>query len=237
MPGPFHSPAVNVNPPAKITRGTKKGNGIVDAQSNLIINTTSQTAVDANSQSTLGDGIEVVMKGNGAVIGMSLQNIDAGTIASTDLVFWNDASTDILNGPYFDIGLTSSTGNNPLYTVLPIGAYMFTTNYNIGIGTAGANDVIFHTNGTLAANEVLRVKSGGGVLVSNATALAAGGSATAYIGTSSTAAMGIYWGSGAPTVSAAKGSLYLRSDGSGTGDRMYVNTNGSTTWTAVTTAA
>ena len=43
--------------------------------------------------------------------------------------------------------------------------------------------------------------------------------------------------SGAPTLSAAKGSLYLRSDGSTTNDRMYVNTNGATTWTAVTTAA
>jgi len=38
-------------------------------------------------------------------------------------------------------------------------------------------------------------------------------------------------------LSAAKGSLYLRSDGSGTGDRAYINTDGGTTWTALTTAA
>jgi hypothetical protein len=31
--------------------------------------------------------------------------------------------------------------------------------------------------------------------------------------------------------------LYLRSDGSGTTDRAYINTNGSTTWTALTTVA
>jgi hypothetical protein len=49
--------------------------------------------------------------------------------------------------------------------------------------------------------------------------------------------MGMYVGSGAPTIAAAKGSLYLRSDGSGTADRAYINTNGSTTWTALTTAA
>ena len=48
---------------------------------------------------------------------------------------------------------------------------------------------------------------------------------------------GIYVGSGAPTVSAAQGSLYLRSDGSSNVTRMYVNTNGSTTWTAVNTVA
>jgi hypothetical protein len=49
--------------------------------------------------------------------------------------------------------------------------------------------------------------------------------------------LGVYFGSGAPTVSAAKGSLYLRSDGSGVNDRMYVNTDAGTTWTAVTTVA
>lgn len=48
----------------------------------------------------------------------------------------------------------------------------------------------------------------------------------------------IYSGSGAPTISAAvKGSLYLRSDGSTTNDRIYVATNTSGTWTALTTAA
>lgn len=47
----------------------------------------------------------------------------------------------------------------------------------------------------------------------------------------------IFFGSGAPTASAAKGSLYLRTDGSTTNDRMYVNTDGATTWTNVVTAA
>lgn len=44
-------------------------------------------------------------------------------------------------------------------------------------------------------------------------------------------------GTGAPTHVAAKGSLYSRLDGSSTSTRLYVNTNGSTTWTNVTTAA
>jgi hypothetical protein len=53
----------------------------------------------------------------------------------------------------------------------------------------------------------------------------------------STAGLGIYIGSGAPTVSAAQGSLYLRTDGSSTSTRLYVNSSGSTTWVAVTTAS
>ena len=47
--------------------------------------------------------------------------------------------------------------------------------------------------------------------------------------------LGITFGSGVPTLNAQKGSLYLRTDGTGTNDRMYVNTNGAATWTAVVT--
>ena len=48
---------------------------------------------------------------------------------------------------------------------------------------------------------------------------------------------GIIRGSGAPTISATQGSLYLRTDGSSTSTRLYVNSTGSTTWVAVTTAS
>jgi len=47
----------------------------------------------------------------------------------------------------------------------------------------------------------------------------------------------IYSDAGAPAFVAAKGSLYLRTDGSSTSTRAYINTDGNTTWTAVTTAA
>lgn len=69
------------------------------------------------------------------------------------------------------------------------------------------------------------------------TAIPAGGTAGAGYTFSSTANFGIFFGSGAPTLSAAKGSLYLRSDGTTTNDRAYINTDGVTTWTALTTAA
>lgn len=49
--------------------------------------------------------------------------------------------------------------------------------------------------------------------------------------------MGVFVGSGAPTIAAAQGSIYLRSDGSSTSTRIYVNSTGSTTWVAVTTAS
>ena len=69
-----------------------------------------------------------------------------------------------------------------------------------------------------------------------ATATIAGGATTPalLIGSSG---LGIYFGSGAPTITANQGSIYLNTTGSSTSTRMYVNTTGSTTWTAVTTAA
>ena len=49
--------------------------------------------------------------------------------------------------------------------------------------------------------------------------------------------LNILFGAGVPSVSATQGSLYLRTDGSSTSTRMYVNTNGSTGWTNLVTAA
>lgn len=64
----------------------------------------------------------------------------------------------------------------------------------------------------------------------------AGGKIFARLGRGSTAPA-ICFGSGAPTLSAPQGSLYLRTDGSSTSTRAYINTDGGTTWTAITTAA
>lgn len=64
------------------------------------------------------------------------------------------------------------------------------------------------------------------------TAIPAGGTAGSGIKISSVANFGIFFGSGAPTLAAAQGSLYLRSDGSTVATRLYVNTDGGTTWTA-----
>ena len=44
-------------------------------------------------------------------------------------------------------------------------------------------------------------------------------------------------GAGAPTFAAAKGSLYLNTTGSSSSTRAYINTDGATTWTNITTAA
>ena len=90
--------------------------------------------------------------------------------------------------------------------------------------------------GAVAATTVTAttVSATGTLTADNDTAPVAGGASAVLM--TSTAGLGIYVGSGAPTVSAAQGSLYLRTDGSSTSTRLYVNTNGTTGWTNVTTA-
>ena len=80
------------------------------------------------------------------------------------------------------------------------------------------------------------LSASGAIKAGSGTAVTAGGS-TAGLTISTTASLGVFVGSGAPTISAAKGSLYLRTDGSSVSTRAYINTDGATTWTAITTAA
>lgn len=94
---------------------------------------------------------------------------------------------------------------------------------------------LWDASGNLYHGQGLKVD--GVTTLTASTATPAGGSTSARLLFGTTAGFGIYYGSGAPTVSAGKGSLYLRSDGSSTSTRSYVNTDGGTTWTNHTTAA
>jgi hypothetical protein len=81
----------------------------------------------------------------------------------------------------------------------------------------------------------------GAAITATSSITALSGSAPAAGGTaaflaSSTPGLGVYFGSGVPTVPAAKGSFYLRTDGSSASTRVYVS-DGGTTWIAVTTAS
>lgn len=107
------------------------------------------------------------------------------------------------------------------------------TNSNITGATISVSGNV--TGGNVLSSAV--VSAVGNARILSSTAVPAGGTTGAGYKMSSTANLGVFFGSGVPTLSAAKGSLYLRTDGSTTNDRMYVNTDGSTTWTAVITAA
>lgn len=81
------------------------------------------------------------------------------------------------------------------------------------------------------------VDSVGSVQACAGTAVPAGGTAGVGLKVSTTSNLGIFFGSGAPSLSAAQGSLYIRTDGSSSSTRLYVNSTGSTTWVAFTSAS
>lgn len=164
------------------------------------------------------------------------------------LIFANIAYySGVYSGCYVDTGKTL-TAYSAFRAAAPNGPGSVTTKYAF-LADAGAGPIV--QNDTTAATSVttgaltcaggvgvsLDGFFGGRVFSAFSVSPPAGGSSTAGLRLGSTSGFGIYFGSGAPTLSAAQGSLYLRTDGSSTSTRMYVNTNGSTGWTNVTTAA
>jgi hypothetical protein len=111
--------------------------------------------------------------------------------------------------------------------------------YLIGCMAVNNNTADFSKNGVTAnisrADATINVS--GSITANGGTAIPAGGTLLTGLLVSSTANFGVFFGSGAPSISAAKGSLYLRSDGSGVNNRAYIATNSSGTWTAITTVA
>lgn len=145
------------------------------------------------------------------------------TVDSTGVrIFAENAAGHIVFGTFSDATL-QTTANK-----FAAGAIMISTGKmyaNTGTFASPTWTSVYNTvNGTFAG--VVTAQSG--------IAATAGGAEAIAIGA---AGPNIYWGSGVPTISAAKGSLYLRTDGSSGSTRAYINTDGATTWTNITTAA
>lgn len=126
------------------------------------------------------------------------------------------------------------TGDATATGFMGVAATQFFTHLTRSRILASSNGTLEFKNGTAAA--YARGNFGLVSSFSDTAPVAGGSSAIGYL-LGSTASQGIFIGSGPPTFSAAKGSWYMRTDGSGTNDRMYVNSDGSTAWTPVVTVA
>ena len=196
---------------------------------------TTEMSVDVpsgNIRATVGGTANI------AVFSTSGLDIIGGVNATGGLVGSNvntsgfvTATGNVTGGNIRSTGLITAAGNILGGNIAVTGNVSLTANVIAGNLTSGAQMIAVGnvTGGNIRTN--------GQVLALSATALPAGGTAGAGYVFSSVANFGVFFGSGAPTLSAAKGSLYIRSDGSATNNRMYVNTDGATTWTAVITAA
>jgi len=144
--------------------------------------------------------------------------------------------------------LTSPTINtativNPTLTIDSISEYTSSNGVTVdgvslkdgGAALSGNLSVSGTLSLTGAATLSSTLSTVGQLSVQTSTAPPAAGATTSGIRLSSTSNFGIYWGSGAPTFTAAQGSIYLRTDGSSSSTRLYVR--GASSWTNFTSAA
>jgi hypothetical protein len=201
-----------------LTLGNVSASGYISATGNVTGgNVTTGGLVSATGNVTGGNVRTAgLMSATGNITGGNLNavNLVINSISSDDSSFVTIEDGMNVNG------LISATGNVTGGNVTTGGLVSATGNI---------------TGGNIISSAV--ISSAGNARILSGTAVPAGGTAGAGYLMSSTTNLGVFFGTGAPTLSAAKGSLYLRSDGTTTNDRMYVNTDGATTWTAVITAA
>ncbi|MDF1497558.1 MAG: hypothetical protein P1P90_05905 [Patescibacteria group bacterium] len=90
---------------------------------------------------------------------VNLQNHSSGTNASADYIVTADIGDD--ESYYVDLGINSSNYSNPDFSITgPLDAYLYSYSADLTIGTATSSSVIkFHTGGTEATDEVMRITS------------------------------------------------------------------------------
>jgi|ERR1043165_8980942 hypothetical protein len=198
-------------------------------------------ATGAGGAVTLTGGLGGATSGAGGAVTLTAgagQATTAGAIAS--LVGGASGAGATGNG-----GVSKIVGGAAASTNGSGGAAQVTGGVATGTGTGGAVTIAAGASGgaggTAGSVTINSGSAAGGtagvVTVQSSVALPAGGSLTASILCTSTASFGIYFGSGAPSVAAAKGSIYLRSDGSSTSTRAYSASDSAGTWVAITTAS
>lgn len=141
----------------------------------------------------------------------------AGQVAfaagSTRIFFINSTGLLMANASGATLSSAAATATAP--TLIPR-----RSDSGTGIGSSGTASL-----GLIASSiEQLRINNGS-IIAYVASAIPVGGTAGLGYSFSSATNFGTFFGSGAPTLSAAQGSIYLRSDGS-----PYYNTDGSTGW-------
>jgi hypothetical protein len=147
--------------------------------------------------------------------------------------------------PAVTLGGTVSGGGNQINNVIigtstPLAGFFTTLSASSTTdSTTTATGAVINAGGAGIAKAIFggtTLNIAGVATLASGTATPAGGSTAARLLLGTTAGFGIYYGSGAPTVSAAAGSLYIRTDNAGANLRLYSNTTGSTTWAAITSA-
>lgn len=194
----------------------------VDASASSVATGVSVTGAAAGSGAT----IAAISSGSNETLALSAKGTNPVSVTSR-LAVTSTASSAIA------VGRQGST--NP---VLQVDASTSSVATGVKVTGAAAGGGVAVAAISSGSNEALSINAlGTGLLMlQSATAVPAAGSAAASVRIGASGP-GVFVGSGAPTVSAPQGSLYLRTDGSSSSTRAYINSDGSTGWVAVTTAS
>ena len=228
--------------------------GGVGIQGNLYVNgdifgNVTLTDISVNTVTAVGNVVGGNVVGGNILTGGRVSatgnitggNITAVTVVTTPRIVTNSIRSDDSSFVTIEDGLNVEQGlliSGDLNTVGNItgGNVLGGANVNATTHTGATVSVSGNiTGGNVLSSAV--VSAVGAATILSGTAVPAGGTVGAGYKFSSVANFGVFFGSGAPSLVAAKGSLYLRSDGSTTNDRMYINTDGAATWTNVVTSA
>jgi len=90
------------------------------------------------------------------------QNLFDGAGASADFIATSNNGTDTTG--FIDLGINNNNYSQTTFTI--VGAsdgYLYTQGGNLAVGTGAAKNLVFFTNGTLAANERMRIDSSGNI--------------------------------------------------------------------------
>lgn len=98
-----------------------------------------------------------------------MQNKSDGINASTDMIATADNGTD--SEGYINVGINGSNYSDPDYSITgPGDGYLYVhgipnVSGNLAIGTVHERDIVFHTGGTTAADEIARLAHGQGLVI------------------------------------------------------------------------
>lgn len=208
-----------------------KGTGTVGINT---VSTTSGLVTIGNATSLAG----LAVNGATNITSASATSLTVGPNGTTTPLFAVDSSTSsavtglkitgAATGGTVAVAVTQASGNANLTIDAKGSGTVKIGNISAGVvtigGGSGTGMTVSNTGAVSVPTTVAIIQSSG---------LTAGGAIA--LGVTSVSSFGLFVGSGAPTVAAAQGSLYLRSDGTTVNNRAYINTNGSTTWTPIST--
>lgn len=172
-----------------------------------------------------------------------------GTAAIPVAVNANDWLMNITAGGYFTTG-GPGYSNNVVMITKATDTFTSTTQgtktefYGVPTGTVALATAMTIQGGVTVGSTGNDPGNGhitalGGLQMYSGTAIPAGGTVGVGLKFSSTANLGIFFGSGAPTLVAGVGSLYLRTDNAGANQRVYSansTAGGAGAWSAITSA-